>query len=344
MKFVDQASVQVYAGAGGAGSMHMRREKFVPKGGPDGGNGGKGGNVIFKASETLNTLIDYNYAPIIKAGYGTSGDVNLMTGADGSDKICLLPIGTQVFFGDKLVADLSKPGAIWLAAKGGRGGKGNAHFKNSQRQAPDFAQSGEPGEAFEFRLELKSVADVGLVGLPNAGKSSLISVISEAKPKIASYPFTTLRPSLGVVSLNVNARFVVADIPGLIPEAHKGKGLGIQFLKHIERTSVLAHLVDSSAYPTLEFDEQVAKVREDIKKIEIELEAFSPELMTRPRVLVFTKSDVDEVNEIYETLKNEYDHLNVFLISSATNSGLEELKNMLYQLVSTPKEYLRLAS
>ena len=221
MRFIDEAKVQVIAGKGGNGSVHWRREKYVPRGGPDGGNGGNGGAVVFVAETGLNTLIDFSFNPRILAENGGAGDANLREGARGKDAIRQVPVGTQVFFQEKLVADLSVPGARWVAARGGRGGKGNAHFKSANRQAPDFAQPGQSGEEFDFRLVLKSVADVGLVGFPNAGKSTLVSTITRSHPKVADYPFTTLRPSLGVVLAGERERFVMADIPGIIPAKHR---------------------------------------------------------------------------------------------------------------------------
>ncbi|MCL4160009.1 UNVERIFIED_CONTAM: hypothetical protein GTU68_008297, partial [Idotea baltica] len=226
------------------GAVSWRREKYLPRGGPDGGDGGDGGAIIFIAASGLNTLLECALNPLIRASAGASGGANGMTGGRGNDSIRRVPLGTQIFYEDTLIADLSVDGAQWIAARGGRGGKGNAHFKSSTNRAPDRAQPGRPGDDRALHLVLKSVADVGLVGLPNVGKSSLLSALSEAHPLVADYPFTTIRPSLGVVSLDSERRFVIADIPGLVEGAHTGKGLGHQFLKHVERTKALVFLVD----------------------------------------------------------------------------------------------------
>lgn len=331
MKFVDRAKIEVYAGNGGAGSVHMRREKFLPQGGPDGGNGGAGGSVVLKASTSSNTLISFSYNPILRADHGKPGDGNLKEGRSGKTLVVEVPVGTQVFFGEKLIADLAEEGSLWLAARGGRGGKGNAFFKTARSQAPEHAQPGEVGEAFQFILELKSVADIGLVGLPNAGKSSLISCISDAKPEIANYPFTTKSPNLGVVESSYGSRLVVADIPGLIPDAHKGKGLGIQFLKHIERTSAIVHLVDvSDLDPSKSTENRLESIREDIKAIIVELESFSERLAGLPRALVFTKSDLPAPDGLFESLASEFP--DSLLISSHTHEGLDKVKELMFHL------------
>jgi len=239
MRFIDEVKVQVRAGRGGSGAVRFRREKYCPEGGPDGGDGGNGGAVILVTDPGLSTLIDFSFQPHLFASGGANGGENQRGGAAGADLICRVPVGCQVFYNDELVADLNTAGARWVAARGGHGGRGNAFFKSAQNQAPDYAQPGQDADELELRLVLKSVADIGLVGLPNVGKSTLISRISSANPKVADYPFTTLEPHLGVVMLD-DARFVVADIPGLIPGAHLGKGLGTDFLKHIERTSGIA--------------------------------------------------------------------------------------------------------
>jgi GTP-binding protein len=284
MMFIDQATIRVKAGDGGRGCVAFRREKFVPKGGPSGGDGGHGGSVFLVANQRLNTLYHLQFRRDWKAGRGEHGMGSNCSGEHGADVVIELPIGSVVR--DKatgeLIADLSFDGEKILVAKGGRGGLGNQHFATATRQAPRFAQPGEEGEERELFIELKLIADVGLVGLPNAGKSTLISVISAAKPKIADYPFTTLVPNLGVVSADDNETFVVADIPGLIEGAHEGHGLGDQFLRHVERCSVLVHLVDLSA------NEEPEKDAEVIAK---ELELYSETLAHKPRIVCGSKID-----------------------------------------------------
>lgn len=284
MMFIDQATIRVKAGDGGHGCVAFRREKFVPKGGPSGGDGGSGGSVWIVASRRLNTLYHLQFQREWKAGRGQHGMGSNCSGHDGDDVTIELPIGSVVrdkLTGDVL-ADLTHDGERILIAKGGRGGWGNQHFATATRQAPRFAQDGNPGEERELFIELKLIADVGLVGLPNAGKSTLISVISAAKPKIADYPFTTLVPNLGVVSADNGQTFVVADIPGLIEGAHEGHGLGDQFLRHVERCSVLVHLVDLSANETPE---------QDAETIARELELYSELLASKPRIVVGSKID-----------------------------------------------------
>ncbi len=342
MKFIDEANVKLIAGHGGAGFVGWRREKFVPMGGPDGGDGGDGGSVIFVAEPGLNSLMDFALNPIIRAKDGTGGGRNQLTGRAGEDVIRKIPVGTQVFYNENLIADLAVPGARWVAARGGRGGKGNAFFKSSTNQSPTHAQSGQPGEIFQFQLVLKSVADVGLIGFPNAGKSTFISRISAARPKIAEYPFTTLQPNLGVVSLDQDRQFVVADIPGLIPGAHQGKGLGIRFLKHIERTAVLAQFIDvTSSWEDLvpPEDENESALAEfallQFQVIEKELGAFSETLLSYPRIVIFSKADLPTARIAYhaasEALKKQ--GIESFLISSVTGEGIKECNERLYQLV-----------
>ncbi|MGZ8868207.1 MAG: GTPase ObgE [Thermoanaerobaculia bacterium] len=284
MTFIDQATIRVKAGDGGSGCVAFRREKFVPKGGPSGGDGGKGGSVIIVGTRRLNTLYHLRFQREWKGGRGEHGMGSNCSGVDGSDSILELPIGSVVR--DKatgeLLADLTEDGQTFIVAKGGRGGQGNQHFATATRQAPRFAQPGEEGEEHELVIELKLIADVGIIGLPNAGKSTLISVISAAKPKIADYPFTTLVPNLGVVSADDDQTFVVADIPGLIEGAHEGHGLGDQFLRHVERCSVLVHLVDLSA------NEHPEKDAETIAR---ELQRYSPDLAAKQRLVVGSKID-----------------------------------------------------
>jgi GTP-binding protein len=331
MRFIDEATLEVVAGDGGDGIVHWRREKFAPRGGPDGGDGGNGGAVIFVADSSLNTLLEFSYQPRMKGEAGEPGGDNLCTGKNGQDLICKVPVGCQFFYQDTLVADLSTIGARWVGARGGKGGKGNAFFKSSTNQSPDYAQPGQPGEQYKFKLVLKSVADVGLVGFPNVGKSTLISVISEAKPKIADYEFTTLTPNLGVVKVG-EGRFVVADIPGLIPDAHLGKGLGIRFLKHIERTRGVAFVID--LFRTEGGESFLDRGKFQYEALEKELTSFSEGLGELPRVVVLTKSDLgldesntQEIREYFSNLK-----LKTCLFSSITKSGEDELKVLLQKV------------
>ena len=348
MRFIDEATVKVFAGDGGSGLVSWRREKFIPQGGPDGGNGGTGGAVLFVTDSGLNTLIDFSFNPLIRAEAGDTGGANDRSGKDGEDVVRIVPVGTQVFFEDTLVADLNVPGARWIAARGGRGGKGNTHFKSSTNQAPHYAQPGQQGEKRTLKLCLKSVADVGLLGLPNVGKSTLVSKTTSSHPRIADYPFTTIRPSLGVVLVDNSRRFVMADIPGLIPGAHEGKGLGIRFLQHVERTSVLAQFIDistapdgSSLYgleqPSVEMLSERAMTQ--FEAIEQELQLFSEELAQRPRLVLFSKADLPEAREAFlgtKRLIEERGHA-CLLISSHTGEGLEELKNTLFSMVTAAK-------
>ncbi|MCC6220433.1 MAG: GTPase ObgE [Deltaproteobacteria bacterium] len=346
MRFIDEVKISVVAGNGGSGCVSWRREKFVPFGGPDGGNGGSGGSVIFQAESGLNTLIDFSFNPIITAENGNDGEANQRTGKNGLDTICKVPVGTQVFFGDKLVADISSGKARWIAARGGNGGKGNAFFKSAVNQAPDFAQTGQAGEKFEFTLILKSIADVGLVGLPNVGKSTFIASISAASPKIADYPFTTLRPNLGVVDLGEDRKFVVADIPGLIPGAHLGKGLGITFLKHIERTKVLAQFIDVSV-DSAPNEREVNKAEKNddtyiveaairqFKAIDNELGEFSATLIKLPRIIVFSKGDLSQSEKAYNLTRGVFEEMGFksYLISAINKQGIKNLLEELYKLI-----------
>src|SRR2546423_3703949 len=284
--FLDRVKIKVKAGDGGDGVTAFRREKFIPRGGPSGGDGGVGGSVWMEATEGLNTLLHLRYNPEHKAERGHHGEGSNRSGKDGADAIVKIPVGTQVFDAEsnELLFDFTEPGQRYLAAKGGKGGWGNAHFATSTRQAPKYHYAGRPGEEKELQLELKLIADVGLVGFPNAGKSTLISVISAAKPKIADYPFTTLEPNLGVVDMSDFRTFVVADIPGLIEGASDGAGLGDRFLRHVERTKLILHLVDVSS----------ASDRDPISDYEVinrELANYDPELAARPQIVVETKMD-----------------------------------------------------
>lgn len=326
MKFVDEVTITVEAGKGGAGARSFRREKYVPFGGPDGGNGGRGGSVIVVADRNKRTLLDFKYHPQWKAQNGQGGAGSRREGKSGKDLLIPLPVGTQVIdqSSGEIRVDLVEDGQRFVLAKGGRGGKGNEFFKSATNQAPEHAQPGEPGEAGTFVLSLKLLADLGLVGFPNAGKSTLISRISSARPKIADYPFTTLVPNLGVVQAKGGRTFVVADIPGLIPGAHEGKGLGIKFLKHVERTRSIAHLIDVGM---LDKQGQLVKPLDAFKIVNNELKEFSQELAEKPQIIVLTKADTSSDRESLTTFKREFVKLghDCHIISSATGEGIEEL-------------------
>ncbi|HEY0196907.1 MAG TPA: GTPase ObgE [Rhodanobacter sp.] len=287
MKFVDEAHIKVQAGDGGNGCISFRREKFIPFGGPDGGDGGFGGSVWLVADEGLNTLVDFRHQRSFKARRGENGMGSQMYGKGGDDTTIRVPVGTMItnVDTDEVIGDLTSHGQRMLVAQGGKGGLGNIHFKSSVNRAPRKATPGTPGEARELKLELRLLADVGLLGFPNAGKSTFIRAVSAATPRVADYPFTTLVPNLGVVSLGTDQSFVIADIPGLIEGASDGAGLGIQFLRHVARTSLLLHLVDIAP---LDGSDVAAQVR----AIELELEKFNPELLERPRWLVLNKADM----------------------------------------------------
>ncbi len=320
--FIDRVKIRVTAGDGGNGVTAFRREKFVARGGPSGGDGGKGGDVWLEASESYNTLLHLRYNPEHKAGRGRHGEGSNRYGKDGEDAVVKVPVGTEVYDSEsgELLYDFTQDGQRFLIAKGGRGGFGNSHFKSSTNQAPRYHQDGGEGEHVELQLELKLLADVGLLGLPNAGKSTLISVISAAKPKIADYPFTTLEPNLGVVSVDDYKTFVVADIPGLIEGASEGAGLGFTFLRHIERTKLLLHLVDVS-------DASGRGPVEDFDAINKELENYDQQLAKKPQIVVATKIDVLEDEEKLELLKKKAkkDGLQFLAISSVTQNGTREL-------------------
>ncbi len=323
--FIDRAKIQVIAGGGGNGCLAFRREKFVPKGGPSGGDGGKGGDVYIECSDRVNTLLHFQYKRIFKAQRGRHGEGDKRRGKDGSDVTVLVPPGTQVFRGPEheLIHDFSHPGERMKVAAGGRGGKGNARFATSTNQAPRRVEAGESGEEVKLSLSLKLIADVGLIGFPNVGKSTLISRISSAKPKIADYPFTTLVPHLGVVQLGNFRSFVVADIPGLIEGAHEGHGLGDQFLKHVERTRVLIHMIDVS--------NDVRDPVSDYKAIVKELALFNEELLNRKQLVVASKLDVLGDRRKLSRLKAMCTRRKLpFLgISAVTGQGIKELINTL---------------
>ena len=327
--FVDRVVLHLQAGDGGHGCVSVRREKFKPLGGPDGGNGGHGGGITLVVDPQQHTLLDFHFHPHIKAPNGGGGAGANRDGANGKDLIVQVPDGTVVQTADgKVLADLVGAGTTFEVAKGGRGGRGNASLANTRRKVPGFAELGEPGDQLDVVLELKSVADVGLVGFPSAGKSSLISVISAARPKIADYPFTTLVPNLGVVQAGEHT-FTVADVPGLIPGAATGKGLGIQFLRHIERTSVLVHVLDAAA-PEIERD-PVA----DLDAIEAELSAYGG-LAERPRLVVLNKIDIPDGRDLAEMVRPELEArgYRVFLVSAVTREGLKELTYALAETVA----------
>ena len=315
MTFIDRVRIRVRAGSGGSGISSFRREKFVPMGGPDGGDGGRGGDVIVRADANLATLLDYTYRDRWTAEAGHHGSGANKTGASGSDVVLPVPPGTIVRDADtnEILAEVLADGDSVVIARGGRGGKGNAWFATATRQAPREYQPGEDGEEREVELELKLIADVGLVGQPNAGKSTLLSVISAARPKIADYPFTTLSPNLGVVQLSDARTFVVADIPGIIEGAHEGKGLGLQFLRHIERTRLLAFLIPIDA---MDWQAEYEQLRHEVA-------AYSPELARKPHVVVFTKMDL--LGEMEPPPIDAPDAIVVLAISSAGRLGLDEL-------------------
>lgn len=315
---VDEAKIFVRAGKGGDGGVYFRHEKYVPKGGPDGGDGGDGGDVVFVADEHASDLNLFARQNKFLAPDGQNGGKRLCSGKNGEDLILKVPPGTQIY-GDQLLADLVHPGDRFLAAKGGQGGWGNHHFATSVKQAPQWAKEGLPGEGLKLRLELKMIADVGLVGLPNAGKSTLLSVISNARPKIADYPFTTLEPNLGVVRTQ-NKSIIVADIPGLIEGASKGKGLGDKFLKHIERTKSIIQLISAES----------EDLWTDFRVIEQELNAFSKKLAEKPKLLVLTKAELlDEKNlaKAVKTFKSK--KLEILPISAQTHYNIDKLINKL---------------
>lgn len=325
MKFVDEAVISVAAGNGGNGSASFRREKFIQYGGPDGGDGGRGGSVFLVGDSGLNTLVDFRHIRKYKAQNGQGGSGSRMTGKSGEDIIVRVPLGTIVIENEtgERIGEVTEHGQRLLVAQGGRGGLGNVHFKSSTNRAPRRTVPGSPGEARELHLELKVLADVGLLGFPNAGKSTLISTVSAATPKVADYPFTTLYPNLGVVRIDFERSFVIADIPGLIEGAAEGTGLGIQFLKHLQRTRLLLHLVDLAP---LALD--VSPV-EQVRQLELEMQKFDPGLMDKPRWLVFSKADLLPAGEARQRAEEVVAELGWdkpwMLISSVTQSGTEEL-------------------
>ena len=336
--FVDYAKIIIKSGDGGDGAISFRREKYVAAGGPDGGDGGKGGDIYFKVDKDMNTLVDFKYKKKFKAENGQNGSGSRCYGKSGEDLYISVPIGTVIKDANTLnvIADLSNMGQEELVLKGGKGGKGNSHFATSTRQAPRFAQSGEKGIEKELILELKSLADVGLVGFPNAGKSTFLSVVTDAKPKIADYPFTTLNPNLGVVKTDDENSFVIADIPGLIEGASDGIGLGIQFLRHIERTRLILHLIDVSGF-------QGRNPVDDFYSINNELKNYSEKLTKKKQIIVATKLDVAQDDTLYKELEKvaKKEGLEIFKISSITKQGLKELLVRVEELLKEiPKENL----
>jgi GTP-binding protein len=328
MKFLDQAKIHIRSGDGGNGVIAFRRERFIELGGPDGGNGGKGGDIVFEAVPNLNTLIDFRYTQHFRAAKGGNGSGSDRTGAGSHDVVIKVPVGTQIMDENRetLLADLDQPGKRILLCRGGDGGFGNAHFKTSTNRAPRRADKGYPGEERSVWLRLKLIADVGLLGLPNAGKSTFLSVVSAARPKIADYPFTTLHPQLGVVRPNATQEFVIADIPGLIAGAHEGAGLGDRFLGHVERCAVLLHLVDGAA----------GDVVDAWRTVRAELEAYDSDLAAKPELIGLNKADAMTPREASarRTALARASGQTVFLLSGATHQGVPEVVQALQTAIT----------
>lgn len=334
--FIDEVLVELYAGDGGNGCMAFRREKYIPMGGPFGGNGGKGSDIIFKVDEGLNTLIDLRYKKQIKGEKGANGEGKAKQGKNAEDIIIRVPLGTVITDADTgfIIADLTKKEDEVIVAKGGRGGRGNIAFATRSNPAPAFAENGEPGEYKKVKIELKLLADVGLVGMPSVGKSTLISKISASKPKIAAYHFTTLSPNLGVVRVSENKSFVVADLPGLIEGASLGEGLGDKFLKHIERTRVIAHVVDMSGY-------EGRNPYDDYVTINRELENFGHDLMKKPQIVIANKMDLESSKEYLKEFQEKVKDVKIYPISAYHSEGLKEvLKELEDILENIPKQPL----
>ena len=320
MPIVDLAEIKVTAGNGGNGSVSFYREKYIPKGGPDGGDGGRGGSVVFLVEPNLVTLRDFRYHHFFKAGHGQNGAYRKMSGKAGPDCVIPVPPGTLIYDAEsgKLLADLIVPGTSVIAATGGKGGKGNFHFATSTNQTPRVAEKGEIGETVSLRLELKMLADVGLVGFPNAGKSTLLSKLTQAHPKIANYPFTTLMPNLGAMYLDENSTCTIADLPGLIEGAHQGKGLGTQFLRHIERTRVLVFVIDASA----------ENAKQELKVLKNELVSYNPGLADKPQLVVYNKID----------LLKKMPKVDGLYVSALNGDGLDELRRSIAKLYTRSKK------
>jgi GTPase len=328
VKFIDEAIITVQSGDGGSGCVSFRREKYIPRGGPDGGDGGKGASVILRTTLRKRTLQQFQFKRQFKAKNGANGQGKKKTGKNGQDLIIEIPPGTLVSDAEtgQILKDLTKPGETFIAARGGRGGQGNSRFKTSTNRAPRFSQPGEPGETLTLKLDLKLLADVGIIGLPNAGKSTLISSISSANPKIGNYPFTTLSPNLGVVQTPWGEPFVVADIPGLIEGAHKGAGLGIKFLRHIERTRILVHLIDALSIDL----NNPLKVYLTINR---ELAKYSKGLAEKPQIVVLNKLDIPDADEAANIFKSAAKDKKVFMISAINKTGVDELKSQIVKLL-----------
>lgn len=323
MRFADYAKIYVTAGSGGAGMVHFRREKYEAKGGPDGGDGGDGGDVIVKGNEQLNTLLDLRYQKYVNAGDGKNGGSSKKKGKDGEDRILEAPLGSVMYDADteERLGEITEHDQEIVIARGGKGGLGNWHFRSATNQTPRHAQEGEEGEERTIEIELKLLADVGLVGFPNAGKSTLLSAMSGAKPKIDSYPFTTLQPNLGVVTLADYRTFVMADIPGIIEEAHEGRGLGIQFLRHIERNNLLLFMVSSQQDVEYEYNALLK-----------ELESYRKDLLDKPRMLAITKMDLQENYELDQEIDID---IPTVQISAATGYNMDKLKEAIWEQLQT---------
>jgi len=333
VKFIDEVVITAQSGDGGRGCVSFRREKFIPKGGPDGGDGGKGGDVVFKTTSRKRTLYQFRHARHLKAKNGMPGMGKRRAGKNGADYSAEIPPGTLITDADsgQILHDFNSPGQHVVLLKGGRGGRGNHRFKSSTNRAPRYAQPGEPGETRTLKLELKLLADVGIVGLPNAGKSTLIARISSARPKIADYPFTTLIPNLGVVKTGWGEPFVVADIPGLVEGAHSGTGLGIRFLKHIERTRILIHLVDGAAI-------DAAQPLVSYETIRTELSSYDGELVRKPQIVVLNKMDLPDCKENAARFREALGDLKVVTISAATGQGVDQLMSEIQRLMDREDE------
>ena len=328
MKFIDIANILIRSGNGGAGHISFRREKYVPKGGPDGGNGGKGGDVVFMADPQINTLLDFKYQRQFNAENGQPGGKKKCTGKGGDNIIIKVPCGTLIKLteNDEIIADLTEPYSEFIAAEGGKGGRGNWEFRTATNQTPRYAEPGIPGKEFEVTLELKLIADVGIVGLPNVGKSTLISVISAAKPKIADYPFTTLVPNLGIVKIDQGKNFTVADIPGLIEGASAGKGLGIQFLRHVERTRLLLFMLDGTSEDP----------KNDYKVLTSELKKYNPGMLKKKQIICISKSDAMNDEQLKSAKKLTFTTMKIkpIFISAVTNEKIQELKFLMWNMLS----------